>query len=132
MTQDDSHTFCSADQIGAELEMLLEFVLTLMHDFGYDDVEADLSTRPDEKWVGDLELWELAESSLAAALDKSDVPYRIAEGEGAFYGPKIDVHLRGCNRATLADVNDPARLCAPRTIRARVHHILRTFESGQS
>ena len=94
MTQDDSHTFCSADQIGAELEMLLEFVLTLMHDFGYDDVEADLSTRPDEKWVGDLELWELAESSLAAALDKSDVPYRIAEGEGAFYGPKIDVHLR--------------------------------------
>ena len=94
MTQDDSHTFCTVDQVPAELRMLLEFVMTLMSDFGFDDLEAELSTRPEEKWVGELGLWELAETSLAEALDAAGVPYRISEGEGAFYGPKIDIHLR--------------------------------------
>ena len=93
-TQDDSHTFCSRDQVADELQRLLEFVLNLLRDFGFDDFEADLSTKPDEKWVGELDLWELAEKSLEEALVAAEIPYRVAAGEGAFYGPKIDVHIR--------------------------------------
>ncbi len=73
--------------------MHLDFVLTWLRDFGFTEFEADLSTRPD-KWVGELDLWEQAEAELADALDQSGLDYRLAEGEGAFYGPKIDVHVR--------------------------------------
>lgn len=93
-TQDDSHTFCTREQIAGELQLHLDFVLNLLRDFGFDEFEADLSTRPEEKWVGELDLWELAEKSLADALVTADVPHQVAEGEGAFYGPKIDVHIR--------------------------------------
>ena len=103
--------------------MLLEFVLTLMHDFGYDDVEADLSTRPDEKWVGDLELWELAESSSGRRIGQVRRAVPDRRGRRSVLRPEDRCASPRCNRATLADVNDPARLCAPRTIRARVHHI---------
>ena len=93
-TQDDSHTFCTRSQVGDELQMHLRFVLDLLRDFGFDDFQAELSTRPAEKWVGEASLWELAERSLEEALRAAGVPYRTAEGEGAFYGPKIDVHIR--------------------------------------
>ena len=93
-TQDDSHTFCTRSQVGDELQMHLRFVLDLLRDFGFDDFQAELSTRPAEKWVGEVALWELAERSLEEALRVAGVPYRTAEGEGAFYGPKIDVHIR--------------------------------------
>ncbi|NNC75714.1 MAG: threonine--tRNA ligase, partial [Acidimicrobiia bacterium] len=93
-TQDDSHTFCRRDQVAAELALHLDFVLTLLKDYGFDEFEADLSTRPEEKWVGELELWEVAERSLQDALEAAEVPFNIAEGEGAFYGPKIDVHVK--------------------------------------
>lgn len=93
-TQDDSHTFCTRSQVGEELQMHLRFVLDLLRDFGFDDFQAELSTRPAEKWVGEEALWELAERSLEEALHVAGVPYRTAEGEGAFYGPKIDVHIR--------------------------------------
>ena len=93
-TQDDSHTFCTREQIADELQLHLDFVLELLRDFGFDDFEADLSTRPEEKWVGELDLWEIAEKSLADALVAAEVPHVVAEGEGAFYGPKIDVHIR--------------------------------------
>lgn len=93
-TQDDSHTFCTRDQLAEELLMHLEFVLQMMRDFGFDEFEADLSTRDESKWMGDLELWEEATAALDAALQAADVPYQMAEGEAAFYGPKIDVHLR--------------------------------------
>ena len=93
-TQDDSHTFCARSQVGDELQMHLRFVLDLLRDFGFDDFQAELSTRPAEKWVGEASLWELAERSLEEALHAAGVPYRTAEGEGAFYGPKIDVHIR--------------------------------------
>jgi len=93
-TQDDSHTFCTREQMPEELAMHLEFVLMLLRDFGFDEFEADLSTRPEEKWVGELDMWEEATDSLKAALEASGVPYRVAEGEGAFYGPKIDVHVK--------------------------------------
>lgn len=93
-TQDDSHTFCARSQVGDELQLHLRFVLDLLRDFGFDDFQAELSTRPEEKWVGEPALWELAERSLEEALRSAGVPYRVAAGEGAFYGPKIDVQIR--------------------------------------
>lgn len=114
MTQDDSHTFCTADQIQDELTMHLRFVINWLTDFGFTEFEADLSTRP-EKAVGDPERWEITEAALAEALDVVGVPYQIAEGEGAFYGPKIDVHIRDaigrrwqCSTIQL-DFNEPER-----------------------
>jgi threonyl-tRNA synthetase len=92
-TQDDSHTFCRRDQVDDELAMHLEFVLTWLRDFGFTEFEADLSTQP-SKSVGEQELWAIAERSLEDALKLADIPYRVAEGDGAFYGPKIDVHIK--------------------------------------
>ena len=93
LTQDDSHTFCRPDQLADELKMHLEFVTNWLTDFGFSDFEADLSTRP-EKSVGPPDRWEEAEKALKATLDDARIDYRIAEGEGAFYGPKIDIHVR--------------------------------------
>jgi len=92
-TQDDSHIFATESQIGAELQNLLDFTLMVLRDFGFDEFEADLSTRPD-KYVGQPDLWDKAEAALAEALEVAELPFEIAEGEGAFYGPKIDVHVR--------------------------------------
>ena len=92
-TQDDSHTFCTRQQLPSELDMHLLFVLTWLRDFGFTEFEADLSTRPDQ-FVGDPHWWEVAEDALLQSLQKGGVSYRVAEGEGAFYGPKIDVHVR--------------------------------------
>src|ERR1019366_7161879 len=92
-TQDDSHIFCTPEQLPAELASLLNFVVGLLRDFGLTDFEAELSTRP-EKYVGELAEWAAAEAALKHALDSSGLPYVIAEGEGAFYAPKIDVHVK--------------------------------------
>ncbi len=92
-TQDDAHIFCTPDQLEGELASLLDFVVGLLRDFGLTEFEAELSTRP-EKYVGEPEEWEKAEAALKHALDVSGLPYVIAEGEGAFYAPKIDVHVR--------------------------------------
>jgi len=92
-TQDDSHIFCTREQLGPELASLLDFVLRLLRTFGLTDFEAELATRP-EKFVGAAEEWDQAEAALREALDASGVPYVVAEGEGAFYAPKIDVHVR--------------------------------------
>ncbi len=92
-TQDDSHIFTTEGQLAAELQDLLEFVLMVLRDFGFDEFEADLSTKP-EKSVGDPDLWVKAEEYLAAALEKSGLSYQLAPGEGAFYGPKIDIHIK--------------------------------------
>jgi threonyl-tRNA synthetase len=92
-TQDDSHIFCRPDQLADELASLLDFVVGLLRDYGLTEFEAELSTRP-EKYVGEIEEWDAAEAALKHALDKSGLPYVIAEGEGAFYAPKIDVHVR--------------------------------------
>ena len=92
-TQDDSHTFCTEDQIADELKMHVDLVLKWLTDFGFDDYEADLSTRP-EKAIGEPERWEATEQALADALEARSAPYQIAPGEGAFYGPKIDVHVK--------------------------------------
>jgi threonyl-tRNA synthetase len=92
-TQDDSHIFALESQIEGELQHLLDFTLMVLRDFGFDEFEADLSTRPD-KYVGQEHLWERAEGALQSALETAGLAYQVAEGEGAFYGPKIDVHVR--------------------------------------
>ena len=92
-TQDDSHIFCTPEQLQDELASLLDFVVGLLRDYGLTEFEAELSTRP-EKFVGEIADWDRAEAALKRALDKSGLPYVIAEGEGAFYAPKIDVHVK--------------------------------------
>jgi threonyl-tRNA synthetase len=93
-TQDDAHIFVTRDQVGDELQRLLDFVLMVLRDFGFEEFEADLSTRDETKMLGDPALWDLAEDALAAALQRAELPYEMAEGEAAFYGPKIDIHVR--------------------------------------
>lgn len=94
-TQDDSHTFCTEDQLGDELRHQLRFVLEWQAAFGFDRsmISAELSTRP-EKSVGEARQWEIAEHLLAEALDAEGVDYVVSPGEGAFYGPKIDIHVK--------------------------------------
>ncbi|HET9072773.1 MAG TPA: threonine--tRNA ligase [Acidimicrobiales bacterium] len=92
-TQDDSHIFCARDQLAGELASLLGFVLRLLRTFGLTEFEAELATRP-EKYVGRPEEWDEATAALRSALEAAEVPYVVAEGEGAFYAPKIDVHVR--------------------------------------
>ena len=92
-TQDDAHIFCLESDLADELKSLLEFVLMVWSDFGFEEVEADLSTKP-EKYVGRDDLWEKATEALRDAVEAASIPYAVAEGEGAFYGPKIDIHVR--------------------------------------
>jgi threonyl-tRNA synthetase len=92
-TQDDSHIFCTPEQLSGELISLLEFILSLLRDFGLTDFEAELATRPD-KFVGEVEQWDAATEALRNACETVGVSYVVAEGEGAFYAPKIDVHVR--------------------------------------
>ncbi|HJQ76200.1 MAG TPA: threonine--tRNA ligase [Acidimicrobiia bacterium] len=114
-TQDDSHTFCTEEQIADELKLHLDFVLTWLRDFGFEEYEADLSTRPEKAILDEEHRWEVAEKALADALEAHGVDYRVAPGEGAFYGPKIDVHIKDaigrrwqCSTIQL-DVNTPRR-----------------------
>jgi threonyl-tRNA synthetase len=92
-TQDDSHIFCTPEQLAPELASLLDFVVGLLRDFGLTEFEAELSTRP-EKYVGEPGEWDAAEAALRQALDQSGLAYTVAEGDGAFYAPKIDVHVK--------------------------------------
>ena len=91
-TQDDSHIFCTPEQLQDELASLLQFVIDLLRDFGLTEFSAELSTRP-EKFVGEIEKWNEAEAALEEALKRAGIAYTIAEGEGAFYAPKIDIHV---------------------------------------
>jgi threonyl-tRNA synthetase len=92
-TQDDSHIFCTPDQLGAELSSLLAFVMKVLRAFGLTEFEAELSTRP-EKYVGEPEEWDQATEALRQALEAAGIPFTVGEGEGTFYAPKIDVHIR--------------------------------------
>ncbi len=91
--QDDAHHFCTPDQIKNEIHMLIDFFFEVYGVFGLTDVRLELSTRP-EKSIGSEEMWEKAESALAGALEQSGREYQLNEGDGAFYGPKIDFHIR--------------------------------------
>ncbi|MDE0927431.1 MAG: threonine--tRNA ligase [Acidimicrobiales bacterium] len=92
-TQDDSHIFCTREQVAEELASLLTFTLSVLRAFGFDDFQAKLSTRPPEKSVGEDEMWEEATDGLRGALEAAGLDYVVEEGGGAFYGPKIDVDV---------------------------------------
>jgi len=93
-TQDDSHIFCTHEQAHDEIVSLLRFVLSVLRAFGFEDFEATLSTRPAEKFVGSDDAWADATEALRNALVEEKLEYAMDEGGGAFYGPKIDVHVR--------------------------------------
>ena len=93
-TQDDSHIFTTREAIQDELESLLDFVLSVLRAFGFHEFQAKLSTRPEEKSVGDDEIWEIATAGLRAALESQGLDFIVDEGGGAFYGPKIDVDVK--------------------------------------
>jgi threonyl-tRNA synthetase len=92
-TQDDAHHFCSPEQMPEEIDFLIDFSLHMLRSFGFTEIEAFLSTRP-EKYVGDPAQWKEAEEALKVSLEKANLPYQIDEGGGAFYGPKIDLKVR--------------------------------------
>lgn len=91
-TQDDAHVFCTPEQIEEQIKELIGFMDELYSKFGFK-YSMELSTRPDDS-MGDPKLWELAESKLKKVLDKTKKEYSINEGDGAFYGPKIDFHIK--------------------------------------
>ena len=101
-TQDDAHILCTPEQLHDEIKSIIDFVADVMKIFNFD-FEMELSTRP-KKTIGSDEDWERATSALKKVLDENDMPYHINEGDGAFYGPKIDV--------TLKDVLDRKWQCA--------------------
>jgi threonyl-tRNA synthetase len=92
MTQDDAHIFCREDQIAEETRRFLELFSTVYEDFGLTDIAYRLATRPTVR-AGSDETWDRAEAALASALDATGLKYEISEGEGAFYGPKLEFHL---------------------------------------
>ena len=93
MTQDDAHIFCRPDQVADEVNGVLDLTFFLLSSFGFSDYDVMLSTRP-EKAVGEQDQWELATESLRATLVERGIEYQMDEGGGAFYGPKIDIHIR--------------------------------------
>jgi threonyl-tRNA synthetase len=94
MTQDDAHIYCTKEQMPAELDSLLTFVLDLLRDYGLDDFYLELSTRNDEKYVGEHAEWEEATEALRQAADKQNLELVLDEGGAAFYGPKISVQTK--------------------------------------
>jgi len=93
-TQDDSHIFCTEDQMADEITSLLDFVMSVLRRFGFDDFEFSLSTRDPNKSVGSDEIWGKATEALREALNRHGVEYKMKEGDAAFYGPKIDIDVR--------------------------------------
>ena len=94
-TQDDAHIFCTEDQIESEVTSCIKMVYDIYSTFDFQNIQVKLSTRP-EKRIGADDMWDRAEAGLAAALAHNGLEYEIQEGEGAFYGPKIEFALRDC------------------------------------
>ena len=93
--QDDGHIFCTADQIQSEVSNFIDLTFDVYKHFGFDNVDIKLSTRPENR-VGSDEVWDRAEAALAEALDAKGIKWELQEGEGAFYGPKIEFVLKDC------------------------------------
>lgn len=91
--QDDAHIFCRDDQIISEVERFHKFAMSVYRDFGFKDISVKLSLRP-EKRAGDDRIWDLAESGLRTALNSAGISWEELEGEGAFYGPKVEYHIK--------------------------------------
>ncbi|GGA69262.1 threonine--tRNA ligase [Neiella marina] len=94
-TQDDAHVFCTEEQIQQEVTACIEMVYDTYKTFGFHDIDVKLSTRPEQR-IGDDATWDKSEEALAEALKANDLEYEIQEGEGAFYGPKIEFTLYDC------------------------------------
>jgi threonyl-tRNA synthetase len=116
-TQDDGHIFCTEEQIESETKLFIKLLSDIYKDLGFDKFDIKLSTRPETR-VGSDEVWDRAENALESAIKKLDLPYEIQEGDGAFYGPKLDFVLtdaigREWQCGTFqADFNLPDRLDA--------------------
>ncbi len=113
-TQDDAHIICTREQLDYETKRVLTFVLNMLKDFGFTQYDIYLSTRP-ETYVGQPEVWDEATNALKSALQSAGLPFKIDEGGGAFYGPKIDVKIKDaigrvwqCSTIQV-DFNEPER-----------------------
>ena len=93
--QDDAHIFCTVDQIQSEVSSFIDLTFKVYKHFGFENIDIKLSTRP-EKRVGSDEVWDQAEAALATALDAKGIDWELQEGEGAFYGPKVEFVLKDC------------------------------------
>jgi threonyl-tRNA synthetase len=91
-TQDDAHIFCTPDQIEAEIIGVIELTFEIYKAFGFNELHIELSTKP-ENHIGSDEIWETATNALVNALKHKNIDYKVNEGDGAFYGPKIDFHI---------------------------------------
>jgi threonyl-tRNA synthetase len=91
-TQDDAHIFCTSEQIEKEINKLIKNIYEIYKIFGFEEIKVELSTRPENR-VGSDEIWDKSESALKSALNSNDIDWLINEGDGAFYGPKIDFSL---------------------------------------
>jgi threonyl-tRNA synthetase len=91
-TQDDAHIYCDLEQVPAEVNSICDAIDQLYERFGFDEVQVELSTKP-EKAIGTDQQWEQAEAALREALEMQGRPYKLNPGDGAFYGPKIDFHV---------------------------------------
>jgi len=113
-TQDDAHIFCAEEQVAAEIERFMGFFYRVYEAFGFESIDVKLATRP-EKRIGTDEAWDRAERSLAEGLERAGLKFELSPGEGAFYGPKIEFHVKDALRrswqlGTLQhDPNLPAR-----------------------
>src|SRR5271165_5443066 len=95
-TQDDAHIFCTPEQIEDEISGCMDFALSVLHTYGFEQYQVELSTwDPNDRktFIGSSEQWELAEASLKNVLEQRGIPYKLIPGEAAFYGPKIDIKL---------------------------------------
>ena len=91
--QDDAHIFCALDQMQSEIRSFIDLVYSVYEDFAFSNVRVVIATRPDQR-LGDDSVWDLSEAAVLTAVQDKKLPYEIAAGEGAFYGPKIEFHLR--------------------------------------
>lgn len=95
-TQDDAHLFITPEQIGQEVDGVIDLINLVMRTYGFDDVKIELSVRDAEnldKYLGDPKVWDDAEAALARSLERNEIDYKRMEGEAAFYGPKIDIKV---------------------------------------
>ena len=94
-TQDDAHIYCTPEQLQEEVSSAIKFTKDVYNRFGFSDIEVFIATRP-QKALGSEDIWEKAINALIAALNSEETPFKVKEGEGAFYGPKIEFNIRDC------------------------------------
>lgn len=92
-TQDDAHIFCTLSQIEEQITEVVQFITSIYRNFGFDNYKIELSTRPDQ-FIGSLEVWAQAEKALQNVLEHLNIDFQLNPGDGAFYGPKIDFHVK--------------------------------------